>query len=164
MHPDLDNLKSEVPPYLDQHGFVAFHGISRITEDNMVVFWDTARRPDYREFLDCAAKLGVKVIVLHAREFDEQTLADLQAEIQDSQLPPSEYRDLERRVAALKAYTGFTAAMEMSFDHDGQTYMFEVRSEFMNELLAIMNELDDTFVEPDPGEEDALGGGFYSRN
>lgn len=164
MHPDLDTLITEVPAYLDSHGFATFHGLSRIAEDKPVVLWDTARRPGYQEFLDCADRLGVKVIVLHTRSFDEQTLADLQAEIEEGQLPHNEQRDLERRLHALKAYTGFTAALELSFDWAGAIYMYEVRSEFMNELLSIMNDLDDSFLEQDPGEEGSLGGGFYSRN
>lgn len=168
MHPDLDKLKTQLQPELESRGFVVFHGLSRADEESGVVMWDTAQRPDYIEFLDCAGKLGVKVIVLNTRAFEASSIEDVQDEIESLEFAPSERRDLERRLKALKPYTGFTANLEMSFDFNGAVYVYEIRSEFMNEFLAIMSEVDvgifpgGTFEDDDP--EAPPGGGFFSRN
>ena len=165
MHSDLDRLRNEMQQYLENNGFVVFHGASRLTEDEGVVYWDTERHPDYHEFLNCAAKLDAKIIVLHSREFEKTSIEDVQAEIEESTLAPSERRELDRRLNALRPYTGFTSNLEISFDHAGGIYMYEVRSEFMNELLSIMAELDNGYYpgeEPDEGDDPPSG--FYSRN
>src|SRR5258708_6923356 len=155
MQPNLDELKTEIPPYLESRGFVVFHGVSRIREDGGVVYWDAVRRPEYKEFLDCAAKLGIKLLVMHVREFEKENLSDVQSELEDSMLPHSERRDLERRLKALTPYEGFTATIELSFDFEEKVYMFEVRSEFMNELLNIMGEVDSSYYPTEEPEDDS---------
>ncbi len=169
MQTDLDKLKTQLPPELESRGFVVFHGLARADDENGVVMWDAAQRPDYPKFLDCAAKLGVKVIVLNTRPFEKATIEDLQDELESLDLPPSERRELERRLKALKPYTGFTANLEMSFDHNGTVYVYEVRSEFMNEFLSIMGEVDAGIFpggnfEEDDDPDTNPGGGFFSRN
>jgi hypothetical protein len=168
MPTDLDKLKTQLPPELESRGFVVFHGLARADDENGVVMWDAAQRPDYNEFLDCAGKLGVKVIVLNTRPFEKATIEDLQDELESLDFPPSERRDLERRLKALKPYTGFTANLEMSFDYNGAIYVYEVRSEFMNEFLEIMSEVDVGIFPGGDVEDDEPdtnpGGGFFSRN
>lgn len=168
MQPDLDKLKTQLQPELESRGFVVFHGLSRANEESGVVMWDTAQRPDHTEFLDCAAKLGVKIIVVNTRELDKSALDDVHDELESLDLPPSERRDLERRLKALRPYTGFTATIELSFDYNGATYLYQVNSEFMTEFLAVMGEVDDgvfsggSFEDDDP--DSPPGGGFFSRN
>lgn len=167
MNADLDKLRNELQPLLEQRGFVVFHGASRMNEEDGIVFWDSDRHPDYHEFLECAEKLSVKVIVVHTREFEKESIDDVQAEIEDSTLPPAERRELERRLKALKPYTGFTSNVELSFDYAGGTYMYELRSESMTELLNIMSELDSGYYtgeDTDDDDEPNPPGGFYSRN
>jgi hypothetical protein len=168
MQPDLDKLKTQLPPELESRGFVVFHGLSRADDETGAVMWDTAQRPDYAEFLDCAGKLGMKVIVLNTRPFEQTAIEDLQDELESLEFPPAERRDLERRLKALKPYTGFTSNLELSFDYNGAVYVYEVRSEFMNEFLSIMSEVD-VGIFPggsiDDEDPDAPpGGGFFSRN
>ena len=74
-------------------------------------------------------------------------------EIEALEFAPSERRELERRLKALKPYTGFTANLELSFDYNGAIYVYEIRSEFMNEFLAIMSEVD-VGIFPGGGFED----------
>jgi hypothetical protein len=167
MLPDLDKLKTQLPPELESRGFVVFHGLPRADEESGAVLWDTAQRPDYLEFLDCAGKLGIKVIVLNSRPFEQTSLDDVSDELEALDMAPSERRDLERRLKALKPYTGFTANLEMSFDYNGAVYVYEIRSEFMNEFLSIMSEVD-TGIFPggfeDDGPDTTPGGSFFSRN
>ena len=168
MQPDLDKLKTQLQPELESRGFVVFHGLSRANEEAGVVMWDTAQRPDHTEFLECAAKLGIKIIVVNTRELEKSALDDVHDELESLELPPSERRDLERRLKALRPYTGFTATIELSFDYNGTTYLYQVNSEFMTEFLAVMGEVDDgvfsggSFEDDDP--DSPPGGGFFSRN
>ncbi|MFN0104313.1 MAG: hypothetical protein ACKV2U_19780 [Bryobacteraceae bacterium] len=167
MPPDLDKLKTQLPPELESRNFVVFHGLARADEEAGVVMWDTAQRPDHQEFLDCAGKLGVKVIVISSRPFEKTSIEDVQDELEALDIAPSERRDLERRLKALKPYTGFTANLELSFDYNGAIYVYEIRSEFMNEFLSIMSEVDIGIFPPDDFDEDpgkSPGGGFFSRN
>lgn len=168
MQPDLDKLKTQLPGDIESRGFVVFHGQSRVDDDNRSVLWDTDQHPDHAEFLDCASKLGAKVIVLNTREFEKATIEDLQDELEAVDMAPSERRDLERRLKALKPYTGFTANLELSFDFAGAVYVYEIRSEFMNEFLNVMNEIDSGLFPPgdfeDDDPDDPPAGGFFSRN
>jgi hypothetical protein len=165
MHPDLDTLKNELPPYLESRGIVTFHGESRLEEDGGTIMWDVERRPDFREFVECSQRLGIKVIVVHTREFEQQNIDDVSEELADCEMPAPERRDLERRLKKLQPYTGFTSQIEISFDYEGKVYMYEARSEFMNELLVIVNDIDLWMPAQVEGEEeDPLAGGFYSRN
>lgn len=168
MPTDLDKLKTQLPPELETRGFVVFHGLSRADQETGVVMWDTAQRPDYNSFLDCATKLGIKVIVFNTRELESSALEDVQDELDLIDMTPSDRRELERRLKALKPYTGFTANLEMSFDYNGSIYLYETRSEFMNEFLSIMSEVDagifptGNFEDDDP--DSPPGGSFFSRN
>jgi hypothetical protein len=169
MPTDLDKLKTQLPSELESRGFVVFHGLPRADEESSVVMWDTVQRPDHNEFLECAGKLGIKVIVFNSREFEKANIEDVQDELESLDLPPSERRELERRLKALKPYTGFTANIELSFDYNGAIYVYEVRSEFMNEFLSIMSEVDagifpgsGGFGDDDPDTNP--GGSFFSRN
>ena len=109
MQPDLDKLKTQLPPELESRGFVVFHGLSRAEVESGVVMWDTLQHPEYNAFLECASKLSVKVIVLNTRELEKTAIYDVQEELEAGEMAPSERRDLERRLKALKPYTGFTA-------------------------------------------------------
>lgn len=167
MQPDLDKLRNELPALLEAEGFVVFHGTSRADDEAGAVHWDTAQHPDHAEFLAAARKLESRVIVFHARPFDAASLEDLQAELDAADLVPGERRELERRLKSLRPFTGFTASIELSFDFSGATYIYELRSEFMNEFLSIMEEIDTGYLPPDEFGDDsgeAGSGGYFSRN
>lgn len=167
MQPDLDSLKTDLPAELEGRGFVVFHGMSRAEDETGVVMWDTLQRPEYSQFLDSAAKLGVKVIVLNSRPLEASSIEDVRQELESLEIAPSERRDLERRLNALEPYTGFTANLELSFDYEGTVYIFEMRSEFMNEFLSILNEVDSGIFPPTDFEDEPdepADGGYFSRN
>jgi hypothetical protein len=166
---DLDQLTTQIGSAIEASGMVTFHGVSRIGDDDHLILWDTDRVPDFREFLLCAGRLGAKVIVYHERKFIAEPIDDLREELQESDLTPPERREFERRLKALRDYVGFTAGIELSFDYNDSVYLYEVRSDFMNELLGIMSELDNGYLD-DAGEDDDDSGGtprpsgFFSRN
>ncbi|MBM3767952.1 MAG: hypothetical protein FJW32_21410 [Acidobacteria bacterium] len=168
---DLDRLKGAAVEHINELGMVAFHGVTRMTDEGRILMWDTRQHPDFKEFLAGAAKLGIKLIVVHSRELSNELLDDLKAELEDSSLSMAERRDCEKRLKALRPYAGFTSNVELSFDFNDTIHLFETHSDFMKEVLAVMSELDMS-LEPDedsnPFDDDDDNtpprGGFFSRN
>jgi hypothetical protein len=162
---NLDELKNEVLTYLETEGFVVFHGYSRLADADSFVAWDTDRLPDYRVFLGAAKKAGVAMVVYHFREFSPAHLEDAEDRLEDSELTVEERRSAERRLRDLRNYEGFTCALELSFDYQGRVYLFNLRSEWYDDYLDLVEELDAATPDEDGEEdEDDSMGGYYSNN
>jgi hypothetical protein len=160
---NLDELKTEVLKYMEAEGFVVFHGYSRLAEADSFVAWDTDRLPDYRVFLGAAKNAGVTMVVYHFREFSATHLEDAEDRLEDSDLTPEERRGIERRLRDLHNYEGFTCALELSFDYQGRVYLFNLRSEWYDDYLDLIEELDAAMPEEDEDEGGSMGD-YYSNN
>jgi hypothetical protein len=163
MNLNLDTLRNEVLEYLEAEGFVVFHGYSRMADTDSFVAWDTDRLPDHKTFLAAAKNAGVKLIVYHYREFSSAHLDDASERLDDGELSAEERRTAERRIHELSAYEGFTCALELSFDYQGRVYLFSLRSEWYDDYLDLIEDLDAAVPGEDEGEDDSMGG-YYSRN
>ena len=161
MNLNLDTLKTEVLEYLGTEGFVIFHGYSRLADTDSFVAWDTDRLPDYRAFAQAAKKAGVRMLVYHYREFTQAHVDEAVARLEGCDLAVEEQRNLEKRLRDLRAYEGFTCALELSFDHEGRVYLFNLRADWYEDYLDLLEEVDAALPE---GDEDDSIGGSYSRN
>jgi len=164
MNLNLDQLKTEVLEYMEAEAFVVFHGYSRLAETDSFVAWDTERLPEYRSFLSAAKKAGVKMIVYHFREFSATHLEDAEERLEDSDMQPDDRRAIDRRLRDLRSYEGFTCALELSFDYQGRVYVFNLRADWYDDYLDLIEELDAALPDDEEADDDALGGGYYSRN
>jgi hypothetical protein len=166
MHTNLDALKAEIEGHLERDGFNVFHGYSRLLDSLPVVFWDTDRHPDYADFLKAAKAADVKMIVFHQREFSRTHVEDALERLEDLDLPRDEYRSLQRRLKDLLVYEGFTCTLELSFDFQGRIYIFDLRTEWYEELTDVLEEIE--FYQPDEEEdeeeEEGPIGGYFSKN
>jgi hypothetical protein len=160
---NLDELKNEVLEYMEAEGFVVFHGYSRLADADSFVAWDTDRLPEYRSFLSAAKKAGVKMIVYHFREFSPTHLEDAEERLEDAEFSVEERRNIDRRLRELHNYEGFTCALELSFDYEGRVYLFNLRSEWYDDYLDLVEELDAALPEGEDDDDDSMGG-YYSRN
>jgi hypothetical protein len=161
MRPNLDSLTEEIQHYLDSEHFVTFRSESRLAEEHRMIEWDTARIPDFRQFLDCASKLGVRLVHFNQREFSPEMRQDALASLEDADLPDEERRALERRVEEFVIYEGFTYAIELTFDFDGKTYLFELETEWFEEWEDLLDDVEDAL----PGFDEEPGPfGYYSNN
>ncbi len=161
MRPNLDSLHEEIMSYLESEHFVVFRCLSRGNEDGDFVYWDSDRSPDYKPFLECALKLGIRLIHFHARDFRAHHREEALELLEQTSLARDEKRSLERRIEELAIYEGFTCAIEMSFDVEDRVYLFEVQTDWYEEWHDILDEIE----ESGPGGGDAAGyGGFYSNN
>lgn len=162
---NLDTLKDDILTRLEAMGFVVFHGYRRHGEHEAVVFWDARRGGDYDAFLETARKCGVKMVVFHWMQFRSEMVEDALDRLEDCDMPRDEHRGYERRLRGMKSYQGFTCSLDLSYDHEGCTFVFDVQAEWYKEFLNILDELDDYLpdAEDDGGEDEPMGG-FLSRN
>lgn len=165
MKQDLETLKLEIEDHLAQRDFVLFHGRPRSFDTVPMVEWDTEHHPDFRAFLETAARLGVKVVVLSHRRFTEAMVADALDSLEEIELPFDDRRQYESRLKELKIYTGFTCAIELSFDYEGRLYLFDLRTEWYDEAMDLIDDINSTLDFAGDEEEDGGSyGGYYSRN
>jgi len=166
MKQDLETLRLELEEYLGTKPFTVFHGMSRAMEEfPNTVEWDSVTHPDFRGFLECAERLGVKVIVLHARRLSEVQIDEALEDLQDLEMPYEDRREYERRLKEIRMYTGFTCAVELSFDYEHHTYLYSRATEWYEEVMNMIEDIE-TASGVDPGDADFPGGngGFYSKN
>ena len=163
MKQNLDELKTEVLQHLESQGFVVFHGYSRLSDADSFVAWDVERQPDYRQFLETAKNSGVKLIVYHWREFSRAHVDEAAERLEECDFSVEEQHNLERRLRDLRAYEGFTCALELSFDLKARVYLFNLRAEWYEEYLDLIEELGGGLADDEDEEDDPLDG-FYSSN
>jgi hypothetical protein len=160
---NLDELKNEVLQYLEKQDFVVFHGYSRLADTDSFVAWDTERQPAYQKFLDAAKKAGAKLIVYHHREFTQAHVDEAAERLEACDVSVEEQRSMERRLRDLRAYEGFTCAVELSFDLAGRVYLFNIRAEWYEDYLDLLEEIDAATADEEDEDDESMGG-YYSRN
>ena len=160
---NLDELRTEILTHLESQGFVVFHGYSRLADTDSFVAWDVDRKPDYRGFLETAKNAGVKLIVYHWREFSRAHLDEAAERLEGCDISVEEQRGLEKRLRELRAYEGFTCALELSFEFEARVYLFNLRAEWYEEYLDLLEEMDAALPDEEDEEDDSIGG-YYSRN
>jgi len=164
MRPNLDSMRSEIQAYLESRGIVVFHGYPRAGDPPAPVFWDTDRYPDYHMFLAAAEAAGVRLVTLYAREFTEDMIEDALEQLDSSDVPNDEQRAVEQRLRELRRYAGFTCQIELSFDLANRVYIFDLRTDWYDELSEMQDRIDDSYSEEEDEDEGPLSGGYYSKN
>jgi len=161
MKANLDTLKTEIERYLQESGMAVFHGYSRDLERIPAVYWDSEASPDYKPFIDAAKSAGSKLIVFHQKEFFAHQVDDALEQLEGCDLPREEYRELERRLNELRVYSGFICAIELSFDHQGRVYVFDLRTEWYKNFADILDEIQ---VMDSDSSDDTPMSGYFSKN
>jgi hypothetical protein len=166
MRPNLDSLNEEIQQYLEAEHFVVFRAASRITNVGpQVVYWDSDRYPDFRLFLDCAAKLGIRLVTFHQREFTHAHREDALDRLEETDLPRDEKRELGRRIEDLALYEGFLCAIELGFDYESRLYVFELETDWYEDWHNILDEVEEALPPDfDEGGDDGPYPGYFSNN
>ena len=163
--PNLDTLKGEIETYLEEQGFAVFRGFPRMLDTLPLVYWDCERYPDYKAFLDTAKAAAVRLIVYHQHEFSVEQIDNALDRLEEVEMPREEYRVMERRLKELRVYDGFTCALELSFDLQGRIYVFDLRTEWYDELSDLLDDLHMLGAGPDDEEDDDTPmSGYFSKN
>ena len=159
---NLDSLRAEIESYLETHGIVVFQSHPRAGDTTAPVYWDTERHPDYKMFLAAAESAGAKLVTIHAREFTEDILEDALDHAATANLPREERRAIELRLKEMRGYIGFTCQIELSFDLAPRVYVFDLRTEWFDDLNDLLDRVDDAQHKGDG--DSPLGGGYFSKN
>ena len=158
---NLDKIKDEILARLSAAGIAVFHGNPPQMESVPVVMWDTARHPGYQEFIETAKAAGVRLVVCHVETLERAAIEDSLERLGEAELERDSRRALEIRLRDLRPYEGFTGALEFSYGLEGRIFLFELRTEWYEEFLDILDQLDEAFAAT---EEDGGSMGFFSRN
>jgi hypothetical protein len=164
MRPNLDTLRHEIEQHLESRGMAVFRSYPRADSEGSLagtVYWDSQAHPDYREFVEAACAAGVRLVTLHARELTPEIIENALAQLAEADMERDERRALDARLNQIQAYEGFTCQIELSFDHAQRTYIFEVRTDWFDELNDLMEQIE--YSLQDEGDENPLSG-YYSNN
>ena len=164
MMPNLDTLKGEIERYLEEQGFAIFRGFPRMLDSLPLVYWDCDNYPDYKAFLDTAKATNVRLVVYHQHEFSVEQVDSALERLEEIELPRDDHRVMERRLKEMRVYDGFTCALELSFDHQGRIYVFDLRTEWYEELTDILDDIHMLTSEPDQEDDDTPMSGYFSKN
>jgi len=165
---NLDALKDDILRFLGASEFAVFRGHAGALDDLPVVTWDSESFPDYRMFLDAAQRSGEKVVIFIAAAFDEEDIADVEADVALSGLDREHVRSIEQRLQRFRPYIGKTCFIQIAFDHRGRLYVYEMQPDWYSEYLELTDELDvmlpHDHEHEDADDDDETLGGFYSNN
>jgi len=166
MKPNLEHLKDEIVEHLKTQGFVVFHGYSRHGDSRPVAIWDTHGHPEFQDFLGAARQAGAKVVSFNRMEFVPEMLDDAKDRLEDCELPDADRRRVERRLREMRGYVGFTCDLQLCFDCEGRTYIYELQAEWYTEFLLLLGEIDSYLIEDDDeeDEDEDSAGGYFTRN
>jgi hypothetical protein len=166
MQENLDRLKAEIEEYLHANSFIVFHGQSRVYDEAQIVYWDTAKYPNYLDFLKTAESAGVRFLVMHTEIFDEATIEDLENGLEGIELPRDERRAFDKRIQEFGAYAGMVCEIELSYVFDNQVYLYSTRALWYHDYEDLYEELmlSGTGFDDDETPGDEPMGGFFSKN
>ncbi len=125
------------------------------------VYWDAENHPDYREFVEAACAAGVRLITLHARELTPDVVETALAHLAEAEMERDDRRTFDARLNEMRGYEGFTGQIEMSFDYAQRTYVFEIRTDWFEELNDLVERIEYSYQ--DEEDENPLTG-YYSNN
>jgi hypothetical protein len=157
---NLDSLRPEIQDYIESHGMAVFHGLPR-GDEAPEVYWNVETHPDYRTFLATAEAAGVRMVTLYANEFDADVIDEAMERLNESGLEREDRRALELRLKEMRGYGGFTCQIELSFDLAPRVYVFDLRTDWFEDLNEMLHRIDDARDERD-GEEPLHG--YFSKN
>jgi len=160
---NLDALKEEIEQHLADKELNVFRGYSRLMDSLPIIYWEAERYPDFRDFLQVAQKADAKIVVFHQREFTPDHIENALERLDEAEVPAEERRSMERRLKELRMYEGFTCAIELSFDYEGRIYVYDVRSDWYEELNDILDDLNAYSPEIDEDDEGPISG-YFSQN
>jgi hypothetical protein len=160
---NLDTLKREILDYLESSGFVVFRSHSGGLEGLPMVTWDSERYPDYQMFLETARKIGCKMILFAARDFEQAEVEDAIEQLDECDMSPEERLGLERRLRGMRGYEGVTCSLELAFDHHARMYVYELRPDWYEEFIGICDDIS-IHLPDEIDDEDGSIGNLYSDN
>jgi hypothetical protein len=167
MRLNLDSLRGEIEEHLRSRGMVVFQSFPSFGDPEPMVFWNTARHPEYTEFVAAAEAAGARMMTMFSREMEEDLIEGALGRLDDAVMENDERRSIASRLKTMRGYTGFTCEIQLSFDSPSRTYVFDLRTDWFNDLNDLIDRIEECCEEEDDDEEepdDLAGGGYFQRN
>jgi hypothetical protein len=161
---NLDSIRAEIQEFLEARGIAVFHGSPRGGEDPPAVYWDTEHHPDYRKFLAAAEAAGARLVTLYANHFNEDVVDNALENLELSGFDRDERRAVEQRLREMRAYVGFICEIEISFSVAPRIYIFNLRTEWFEDLNDLLDRVDDAYADEEDDPEPLGGEGYFSKN
>lgn len=161
---ELNDLKTRIESAISSKNLTLFRSFDRDLEH--AIRWNTRTYPEPEGFVECAASLGVKLVCFHDLHFDASIMAQALEEMRETGLSRPTIRDFERDVRRFREFEGFLCSLEVSFDYHGDTYIYQMQTEWYQEYLEKLESVDDLLdgfdEEPEDGPDPM--GGYFSKN
>ncbi|HEY7335543.1 MAG TPA: hypothetical protein VH639_11715 [Bryobacteraceae bacterium] len=163
---NLDSLRAQIEEHLKSRGLVVFQSLPRLGDMGPMVYWDTDRDSDFKAFLAAAEAAGVRLVTLFARELEEDLIDDALSQLDEAGLDREDRRAIESRLKEMRGYAGFTCQIQLSFDLASRIYVFDLRTDWFNDLNDLIDRIEESYDDDDEDEDDELplGGGYFPKN
>jgi hypothetical protein len=161
MKSNLNHLSSEIRDYLEKRGLVIFRGLPRANAADSAILWDTEQFPDYRDFIAAAEAVEARLITLHTNEFSAAIVEEALDRLVETRGDSAGRRAIEQRLREISVYEGFTCQIELAFAYGAREYIFDLRTEWFEDLNDLLDQIDERSEEEDTPSP---FGGYYSNN
>ena len=163
MNENLESLCDQIESYLQQKEIVIFRSEARSgTILPGAVYWDTMEYPDFRNFVDTALALKVRLLTLHETRFGERDLEEMLFLLSETPIGLEEKKQLERQLSLMEDACGSVGRVELTFDFSGRTYVFEYSTDWFEEYESLTDEIESLLA--DTSASDPLSGFFPTNN
>ncbi len=136
---DLTTHYDEVVAAASRQGLLVFPGY--VVEDMPTVWWQGD--PDaWPDFLGIAKAEGVRTLFVGRAILEEEDLQEL-AEWVEEKTGPGPANGDRARLKEFERYIGMTGEIRMGFIKDGVAFLLQERSEWYEDYLDLLEEVDD---------------------
>ena len=175
MTKNLNTLCAQIQEYIASRGLALFHGALGSSDHVMSSYWDSSGHPDYREYVAAAEAVGARMLTLCADEFRSGEIDEALQMLDEAGFDNAERRSIESRLRRMRAYDGFTCAVELAFDYAGRSYLFELNTEWHAEFLDLHDRISEAFADSHEASESGADnaqedddsppfGSYFSKN
>jgi hypothetical protein len=139
---DLSDRYEEVVAAARRQGLLVFPGY--VAEDLPTVWWQ-GNPDDWPDFLGIAKAEGVRTLFVGRAILEQEDLQELAEWVEEKTGPGSTNGD-RARLKEFERYIGLTGEIRVGWIKDGVVFLFQQRSEWYEDFLDLMQEIE--------GEED----------
>ena len=135
---DLSARLNEIVAAVRRQGLLVFPGY--VVEDLPVVWWQ-GNPDDWPDFLGIAKAEGVRTLFVGHAVLEAEDLQELAEWVEEKEGPGHSNGD-RARLKTLERYIGMTGEIRMGWIRDGVAFILQQRSEWYEDFLDLMEEVE----------------------
>lgn len=163
-------LRDDILTFLEKEGTPVFHVEPEMWPDNVDIWWDTKRYPDFKAFLSVAKASGAKIVLFFEQELTEEMIQATEDSLEVAGMEPEEFRKYSRQLAEYRNYIGFITRIGLGFQQDKFLYWYEAQSPWYVEYMEMVEDLTmmgfggGMPLDDEDDDADPRHGGYFSNN